>query len=222
MVRTYSLSQVQRNLICFLLIHPVGEMWKFHRQMTRPFFTRDRISHFELFDKHAEQAIRSMKARLREGTVLDFQDLMGKFTIDSATEFLFGSCVNNLASPLPYPPGTPLSATSVVTPADIFAKAFLQAQEVIADREVYGTLWPIFEILGDKVQGPMKIVSEFVEPIISEALSKKRARGTRKEKNDSKLEEDETLLDHLVDITDGSLIPSFLYCLEGLNTGFVL
>ncbi|KAJ8092373.1 hypothetical protein PM082_023828 [Marasmius tenuissimus] len=193
-----------------------GEMWKFHRQMTRPFFTRDRISHFELFDKHAERAIQTMKSRLREGTALDFQDLMGKFTIDSATEFLFGSCVNNLSSPLPYPPVaasrfdfTPRNPSPTpMTQADLFAKAFLQAQEAIANREAFGALWPIFEILGDKVEGPMKIVSDFVEPIISEALEKKRARGVRKEKVDLQNEvgEDETLLDHLVDITDDPVV----------------
>lgn len=41
--------------------------------MTRPFFTRDRISHFDLFDRHAEQAITQMKLRLREGLAVDFQ-----------------------------------------------------------------------------------------------------------------------------------------------------
>ncbi|KAL0058108.1 hypothetical protein AAF712_015230 [Marasmius tenuissimus] len=171
-----------------------GETWKFYRQMTRPFFTRDRISHFELFDKHAERAIQTMKSRLREGTALDFQDLMGKFTIDSATEFLFGSCVNNLSSPLPYPPVaasrfdfTPTNPfPTPMTQADLFAKAFLQAQEAIANREAFGALWPIFEILGDK----------------------KRARGIRKEKADLQNEvgEDETLLDHLVDITDDPVV----------------
>lgn len=41
--------------------------------MTRPFFSRDRISHFELFDRHAETAITHMKQRLREGYAIDFQ-----------------------------------------------------------------------------------------------------------------------------------------------------
>ncbi|OBZ78435.1 hypothetical protein A0H81_02009 [Grifola frondosa] len=40
-----------------------GEMWKFHRSMTRPFFTRKRISHFEIFDRHADHAISKMKER---------------------------------------------------------------------------------------------------------------------------------------------------------------
>jgi len=41
--------------------------------MARPFFTRDRISHFELFDRHGEKAISEMKLRMRSGYSVDFQ-----------------------------------------------------------------------------------------------------------------------------------------------------
>jgi hypothetical protein len=41
--------------------------------MTRPFFTRDRVTHFDIFDKHAEEAIEKMKVRLKEGYSVDFQ-----------------------------------------------------------------------------------------------------------------------------------------------------
>lgn len=41
--------------------------------MTRPFFSKDRIGHFDIFEKHAEDAIGQLKARLREGYPIDFQ-----------------------------------------------------------------------------------------------------------------------------------------------------
>ena len=41
--------------------------------MTRPFFTRNRISHFNIFDRHAEHVITQMKSRLRAGYPVDFQ-----------------------------------------------------------------------------------------------------------------------------------------------------
>ena len=50
-----------------------ADMWKFHRGITRPFFTRDRISHFNIFDRHAEYAITQIKSRLRAGYPVDFQ-----------------------------------------------------------------------------------------------------------------------------------------------------
>jgi len=43
--------------------------------MTRPYFTKERISHFELFDRHAEVAIAKMKQRLSQGIPIDFQVL---------------------------------------------------------------------------------------------------------------------------------------------------
>ncbi|KAJ8092414.1 hypothetical protein PM082_023869 [Marasmius tenuissimus] len=183
-----------------------GEMWKFHRQMTRPFFTRDRISHFDLFDKHTERVISAMKSRFHEGAPLDFQDLMGKFTLDAATEFLFGSCVDNLSSPLPYPSNHASSGPSTTTRADRFSQAFLRAQEAVAQRvNLGGSVWPLFEIFEDKVKGPMEIVSSFIEPIIAEALAKKRLR-TDKPKPKDEVGEEETLLDHLVDITDDPVV----------------
>jgi hypothetical protein len=80
--------------------------YRFHRGMTRPFFSKDRISHFEIFDRHAADAIEQVKERMRQGHAVDvqvrihttnphlvlivFQDVVSRFTLDSATEFLFG------------------------------------------------------------------------------------------------------------------------------------
>ncbi len=41
--------------------------------MTRPFFSRDRITHFELYDRHAETVVSRMKERFRDGYSVDFQ-----------------------------------------------------------------------------------------------------------------------------------------------------
>ncbi|PFH46977.1 hypothetical protein AMATHDRAFT_198725 [Amanita thiersii Skay4041] len=207
-----------------------GEMWKyvsvvhdtnnltcprFHRSITRPVFTRDRISDFDLFDRHAEVAISQLKQRLREGYAVDFQDLMSRFTLDSATEFLFGNCVHSLHAGLPYPANTslppPPSSGSPVTShhtatANTFAAAFLEAQEVISYRERYGWIWPLYEIFEDKTKKPMKVVDGYIEPIIKEAVEKKKARVAageiETEKKRDELAEGETLLDHLVQVTD--------------------
>ena len=36
-------------------------------------FTRERISHFDLFDRRASQVISKLRERLREGYAVDFQ-----------------------------------------------------------------------------------------------------------------------------------------------------
>lgn len=41
--------------------------------MTRPFFSKDRISHFEIFDRHAADAIEQVKARMKQGYAVDVQ-----------------------------------------------------------------------------------------------------------------------------------------------------
>ena len=57
-----------------MALHSISaDMWKFHRGITRPFFSHDRISHFNIFDRHAEYAITQIKSRLRAGYPVDFQ-----------------------------------------------------------------------------------------------------------------------------------------------------
>ena len=41
--------------------------------MARPFFNIDRISHFDIFDRHAETTVALMKVRFRNGLAIDFQ-----------------------------------------------------------------------------------------------------------------------------------------------------
>jgi hypothetical protein len=49
------------------------DIYRFHRSMTRPYFSRDRISDFDTFDRHADDVIGQMKARLATGQAIDFQ-----------------------------------------------------------------------------------------------------------------------------------------------------
>ena len=77
--------------------------------MTRPFFSKDRISHFDIFDRHAADVISQVKGRMRQDYAVDVQvrihttsthqflkslkDVVSRFTLDSATEFLLGMFV---------------------------------------------------------------------------------------------------------------------------------
>ena len=133
---------------------------------------------------------------------------MSRFTLDSATEFLFGNCVESLSAGLPYPrnaayvPIVPRTAKGDA--ADQFAHAFLSAQEAISIRERSGWVWPLFEITADKSYQPMQVVNAYIEPIVREALRKKQ-QASPQEKGvvDS---DDGTLLDHLVNVTDDPVV----------------
>ncbi|KAH9476510.1 Cytochrome P450 monooxygenase 75 [Psilocybe cubensis] len=185
-----------------------GEMWKFHRSITRPMFTRERISHFELFDRRSSQVVDKLRERLRQGYAVDFQDLMSRFTLDAATEFLFGSSVDSLTAGLPYPE----NATNVPTiqrtakgdAANEFATAFLEAQNVISVRERFGWVWPLAEIAKDKSYQPMQVVNAYIDPIVKDALARKRSIPV--EERGLKNGEHDTLVDNLVSVTDDPVV----------------
>ncbi|KAJ6513501.1 cytochrome P450 monooxygenase pc-1 [Mycena vulgaris] len=180
-----------------------GEMWKFHRSMTRPFFARDRISHFDIFDRHAAEVISLLKGRVNAGYAVDFQDLIGRFTMDSASEFLFNSCVDSLKANLPYPHNVsfppPQSNSPDAQAALKFTDAFSEVMVQISKREVLGRIWPLFELFGDKTAGPMKAIGEYLDPVIANAMEKKRLAGP-KEKSEGDVEEP-SLLDDLLNTT---------------------
>jgi len=63
-----------------VFVFPISDIYtsnqfshRFHRSITRPFFTRDRITDFDNFDRHAQHALKKAKARLAEGYSIDFQ-----------------------------------------------------------------------------------------------------------------------------------------------------
>ncbi|KAJ7754646.1 hypothetical protein DFH07DRAFT_1029108, partial [Mycena maculata] len=151
-----------------------GEMWKFHHIMTRPFFSRDKVSHFDIFDHHADTVISIMKERMRGGYAIDFQGIIGRFTMDSATEFLVGCCVDSLKANIPYVPNVLFPPSQSRGEVNKFIEAFNEAMQAIAEREILGYIWPLYEIFRDTTAEPMKIVSAFLDPIVRSAVEKKQ------------------------------------------------
>ncbi|KAF8307676.1 cytochrome P450 [Clavulina sp. PMI_390] len=193
-----------------------GVMWKFHRTLARPFFTRDRISDFKIFEKHADSVIGIMRETFNSGIPLDIQDVFARFTLDSATEFLFGDCVHSIYEPMLLPGGIQPTLSGSVTPgrsepsSSAFVKAFAAAQEHISTRVRMGRIWPLAEILRDKSDQYAMHLKVYIEPIVERALhrrtqllqerNEKRSMGVVSEKEG--IEEGMTLLDHLVLETD--------------------
>jgi len=127
---------------------------------------------------------------------------MGRFTLDSATEFLFGHCVHSLNGGLPYPHDVSYISANVLTPekrlANNFSAAFHDVQSAVSQRERLGLVWPLWEVFENKTKKPMKIVDSFIEPIIADVTGKKN--DARREEKVSG-EGEGTLLDHLVQVT---------------------
>ncbi|CAE6505159.1 unnamed protein product [Rhizoctonia solani] len=187
-----------------------GDMWKFHRGISRPYFSRDRISHFDNFARHSDVAISKILSRLNEPTrpglpvAVDFQDVVARFTLDSGTEFLFGQDVRSLEAPLPYPREKPKDDTAS------FAAAFGSAQDLLVNRLALADLWSWMELFWNRTEEEMKVIDAYVMPILKRKLEERRTwrvdpkpKATSEDTNANVLEEaGDTLLDHLVQFTD--------------------
>jgi hypothetical protein len=173
---------------------------RFHRSITRPFFSKERISDFEIFDRHADQVIAKLKDRLKGGIAVDIQDLLSRFTLDTTTEFMFGQNLNTLSADLPYPANYRGPSRRGRHPSDGFAQAFSRAMEYTFPRAVYEVFWPLVEFWEDTVATQREITNRFIDPIIHAALAKQKT----EKRADEISKEEGTLLDHLVQQTDGA------------------
>lgn len=178
--------------------------------MSRQFFTKDKISHFDNFDRHADLAISKLRDRFRQGVAVDVQDLFCRFTIDSASEFLFGSDVQSLSADLPYPSTYKGATNRRAHPSDSFALAFQKAQVASAARSRFGQFWPLIEFWESKVEKEIQTVFDYVDPIVERALETKKVKELFEVETEN---EGETLLEHLVKLTNGKrpLFPDLSY-----------
>jgi len=169
-----------------------GELWQFHRKLTRPYFSKERITDFGIFDSNSRITLEKMQERFEKGEAMDFQDIISRFTIDSACEYLLGFPIHSLHDPLPRP-GLDNESEYTDTPSNRFARAFLNAQISIANRGRLGVLWPIFEIFKEKTEDDMKTVRGFIEPIVQDAMQQRK---------EGKVANSETLLNHLLEVSE--------------------
>ncbi|KAJ7062828.1 cytochrome P450 monooxygenase pc-3 [Mycena amicta] len=167
------------------------EMWKFHRSMTRPYFSRGRVTDFDIFDKHAKDVLDLASARLREGYPVDIQDIAARFTLDLATAFLFGDSVDSISAGL----------------------ARIQSLRHISPPRRSSTIplihfkWQLGEFWKDLIQPHREVIDKFIEPIIQRALSEKLRRAAAStEANTDSDQEVETLLGHLLKSTEDKAI----------------
>ncbi|KAJ7062902.1 cytochrome P450 monooxygenase pc-3 [Mycena amicta] len=200
-------AQMSQSLLGFGIFNTDDELWRFHRSLARPFFSRERISDFDIFDHHTREALALLKKRLAEGHPVDFQDLASRFTLDSATSFLFGKSIDSMSAGLPYPESSPLADSPAFHnhPSNTYVRSFVQSQVFTVQRAALQRQWPLVEFWKDRVKPHRKIIDEFIEPILNEALAKKN-KGTQGGEVDGKMTEvggeEETFLSHLVQATD--------------------
>lgn len=119
--------------------------WKHSRDMMRPQFTRDQVSDLDLEERHVQNMMSALDARLQgDGwtTVVDLQDLFFRLTLDSATEFLLGESAD---SQLQHIPGYSRARNSSADLHGVdFAWAFDRGQLALATRARFGPMYWLY------------------------------------------------------------------------------
>ncbi|KAF8308480.1 cytochrome P450 monooxygenase CYP63 [Clavulina sp. PMI_390] len=187
-----------------------GAEWKAHHALTRPFFARERITDHEHFEKYSNKVLEILRKRVQDGESIDVQDLFGRFTLDAAGEFLFGvPDFNTLDLPLPRPGKSTLGPKGSSMPETErnaytdFVNAFEGFQVAIVPRGLRGALWPLWEWSKNVAKQPNEVITNWVRPLIEQALEAKREREKAKGNREDKMETDEgSLLEHIAESTD--------------------
>lgn len=122
----------------------------------------------------------------RDGSTIDIQALFFKFTMDYATEFLFGKSAHSLTSP-------------EGSEAAEFGEAFDLAQSRLGQRSRLGRLVAL--VRDKKFDNACKVVHQFADEIILSALERSRPKDAEKSIESKDHPERYTFLDELVKST---------------------
>ncbi len=76
-----------------------GRQWEDARHLIRPLFLRQRIEDLNVFEKHTTKLVTMLSGPYGEPCEVDVMNLFFRFTLDVATDFLFGAPLNSLENP---------------------------------------------------------------------------------------------------------------------------
>ncbi|KAF7338062.1 Cytochrome P450 monooxygenase CYP63 [Mycena venus] len=186
------------------LLNSDGDLWKTGRATARPFFARQRISDFAIFERTSTTTLDLITSRCRDGLPIDIQDLMSRFTLDSASEFLFGVKLDTLSLPLTVPGKVKLGPKGSlpidgITEFDEFIEALEHVAVVTTQRSTQGEIWPLLELFKDRVEDSIPIIMNFMEPIVKRTMAEKQR---RKDTGVETVASENVFLDYLASKTD--------------------
>ncbi|KPM36510.1 hypothetical protein AK830_g10070 [Neonectria ditissima] len=134
-----------------------GAEWHEARAMIRPSFVRNQIADLECTDRHVDKFVERVP---RDGRRVDLQELFYMFTMDVATDFMFGYSTDTLANPTPE--------------ALEFTESFDYALLSAASRARLG--WIAFLVPDRKLDRCVATCKRFIDQYVEEALREDRAK----------------------------------------------
>ncbi|KAL4966001.1 cytochrome P450 [Aspergillus stella-maris] len=128
-----------------------GEHWASSRALLRPSFAREQVADLTSLEELTQDLFRLLP---RDGkTVIDLQELFFRYTVDSATDFLFGQSVGTLKETQAGPE---------------FAQAFHYAQRAVIVRGALGSLGMFYR--DRKADECNRICRDFVQQFVDSAF----------------------------------------------------
>lgn len=169
--KDFGISNRQRNfkpLLGFGIFNADGEQWTHSRHMIRPNFARDQVADLAAFERLIPSLFKLIP---RDGSPVDLQDLFFRFTIDSATDFLFGRSVDSLKCSNSSDAG--------------FAEYFKIAQDDAVSR---GRLDRLYPLLGKnkKAEEAIKLCHQYVDQFVDAAVEYRKTHDLEKAATEEK------------------------------------
>ncbi|KAI0058906.1 cytochrome P450 monooxygenase CYP63 [Artomyces pyxidatus] len=188
------------------LFNAEGDVWKKGRATARPFFAKERISDFEIFGRTSKTTLDILAGRASRHQPIDIQDLLSRFTLDSAALYLWGHALNTLSQPLTQPGRVKLGPRGSIpidgnTEFDVFTEAFERVAVIVRRRAVQGGSWPLLELFKDSVEEPIEIIGRWLDPLVKKAVARKDQRKRDGVTIDARAE-DTVFLDFLAQQSD--------------------
>ena len=138
-----------------------GSKWKHSRSLLRPQFMREQIADLELFESHTKALFDAVPSVESSGwtPTLDMQPLLERFTMDIATEFLFGESVFSQQTDS-QDTSTLFSKKEMMQ----FVEAFFAAEKTTAKSLFFGDLYWLTH--DHKFKEQCKVVHSFVDTYV--------------------------------------------------------
>jgi cytochrome P450 len=140
-----------------------GAGWKHSRTMLRPQFAREQVAHVQSLESHLQTLVKHIKKA--DGMAFDLQELFFSFTVDTATEFLFGESVKCLEDESI---GFPKVNTDISGRYE-FANAFNRAQIHMSNRVLFQEFYWLYH--PSDFTESNRIVHSWAEHYVNRALS---------------------------------------------------
>ncbi|CAN6672811.1 hypothetical protein TRVA0_047S00430 [Trichomonascus vanleenenianus] len=151
-----------------------GSGWQHSRALLRPQFTNEQISRLKSIENHCQEFLAIIKQKSQVG-YFDIQELIFKFTLDTATEFLLGESTNTLTNGQ----NTTLERYER---AEAFSSAFTTGTDILLLRVMANSLGRFMRT--QELKESTAVCREFVDAYVAEALKERRELGEKAEEND--------------------------------------